>query len=144
MSRARDILARKSPDVTTIDHNATVREAAVAMNAHHIGSLIVTDGEKAIGIFTERDILRRVVAADRDPNATRVGEVMTTPVACCRRDTLLSECRGIMTQKRIRHLPVVEEGRLLGMLSSGDVLAHEVHDQQTTIEYFAEYIYGRT
>jgi CBS domain-containing protein len=113
------------------------------MNTHRIGSLVVTDGDRAVGIFTERDILQRVVGADRQPADTVVKDVMTTPMACCRRDTKLAECRAIMTTKRIRHLPVVEDGKLLGIISAGDLLAHEVADQQSTIEYLHDYLYGR-
>jgi CBS domain-containing protein len=140
---AKDILARKSAEVATIARDATVRAAATLMNTHRIGSLVVTDGDRAVGIFTERDILQRVVGADRQPADTVVKDVMTTPMACCRRDTKLAECRAIMTTKRIRHLPVVEDGKLLGIISAGDLLAHEVADQQSTIEYLHDYLYGR-
>lgn len=144
MADAQSILARKGTNVATIDRSATVLEAATLMNERRIGALVVVSGESAVGIFTERDILVRVVAAGRAPEETIVGDVLTSPMACCRRDTKLAECKGVMTAKRIRHLPVVEEGKLYGMISSGDILASEMAEQQATIEYFHEYLYGRT
>jgi len=144
MADALSILARKGTNVATIDRSATVLEAATLMNERRIGALVVVSGDSAIGIFTERDILVRVVAAERAPQETIVGDVVTSPMACCRRDTKLAECKAVMTAKRIRHLPVVEEGKLYGMISSGDILASELAEQQATIEYFHEYLYGRT
>lgn len=144
MPTANTILARKGTDVATVAHDSTVLEAAKLMNNRRIGAVVVTRGDKVVGIFTERDILTRVVAAGCDPGDTQVAGVMTSPMACCRRETPLAECKATMTSKRIRHLPVVEEGRLFGIVSSGDILAIEVADQQATIEYLHEYLYGRT
>jgi len=143
MPTAQTILDRKGTEVATIPSTASVLEAARRMNERRIGALIVTSGERVIGIFTERDILRRVVAAERPPESTRVSEVMTTPMACCRRSTPLGECQAIMTQKRIRHLPVVEGGVLHGIISAGDIMAIQADEQRSTIEYLHEYLYGR-
>jgi CBS domain-containing protein len=143
MQTAQDILDRKGVDVATVAREMSVLDAAVIMNERRIGSVVVTSGAKVVGIFTERDILCRVVADRKDPATTKVGEVMTSPMACCRRNTALEECRSVMTQKRIRHLPVVEEGRLYGMLSSGDLLSLDVAVKQITIEYLHEYLHGR-
>jgi len=143
MATAQSILDRKGSDVATIDHNATVFDAARSMNERRIGALVVTSGDLAVGIFTERDILTRVVAGGLDPRSVQVGKVMTSPMACCRRDTHLVECKAVMSEKRIRHLPVVEDGKLYGMISSGDILASESAAQQATIEYLHEYLYGR-
>lgn len=142
MPTVQSILDKKGGDVATAGCDTSVLEAAKLMNERHIGALVVTDGDRAVGIFTERDILRRVVAVGRDPAKTPVREVMTSPMACCRRNTKLVECRTVMTMKRIRHLPVVEDGNLYGMISSGDILATEVADQQATIEYLHEYLHG--
>jgi len=143
MPKAQSILEKKGSDVATVDRNSTVLDVAKLMNQRRIGAAVVTDGDKVVGIFTERDILNRVVAAGSDPSKTKVGSVMTAPMACCRRDTRLAECKTVMSQKRIRHLPVVEEGTLYGIISIGDILASEVSDQQATIEYLHEYLYGR-
>ena len=142
MPKAASILERKGGDVATVERKTTVFDAAKLMNDRHIGCVVVCDGDRVIGIFTERDILRRVVAAGADPKSTTVESVMTSPMAVCRRDTALSECKSIMSSKRIRHLPVVEDGKLYGMISSGDILAGEVEDQQATIEYLHEYLHG--
>ena len=142
MPSAKTVLDRKGSDVATVERGATALDAAKAMNERHIGALVVTDGDRVVGIFTERDILNRVVAAGKSPDKVQVGDVMTSPMACCRRDTPLAECKAVMTEKRIRHLPVVEDGKLFGMVSSGDILAGECADQQETIEYLHEYLYG--
>ena len=144
MPKAQTILDRKGTDVATIDRKASVLDAAAAMNDRRIGALVVIDGDRVVGIFTERDILCRVVAERKIPSDTLVGDTMTTPMVCCQRQTPLAECRAIMTTKRIRHLPIVEEGKLYGLISSGDILAHEVADQQTEIEYLHDYLYGRS
>jgi CBS domain-containing protein len=143
MPNAQSILHKKGADVATVDRKTTVLEAAKTMNQRRIGAVVVTDGDRVVGIFTERDILNRIVAAGKDPKTTRVEEVMTSPMACCRRDTPLADCKAVMSQKRIRHLPVVEDGKLFGLISAGDIVAGEVADQQATIEYLHEYLYGR-
>ena len=144
MPTAQDILAKRQRDVLTIGEDATVMEAAKIMSDQRIGSLVVRRQEKIVGIFTERDVLNRVVARHLDPMATIIKDVMTTPVACCQPTTKLAECRSVMTAKRIRHLPVVKENKLLGMISSGDILALEFGEQQQTIEYLHEYLYEGT
>jgi CBS domain-containing protein len=143
MLNVQTILDRKGADVVTMDGEKNALDAAQKMNERHIGAVVVTSGEKAIGIFTERDILRRIVASGRSAGDTRISEVMTSPVACVRRNTTLGECRAIMTRKRIRHLPVVERGKLFGIVSAGDVMAAEAEEQQATIEYLHEYLFGR-
>ncbi|MHC4414828.1 MAG: CBS domain-containing protein [Planctomycetota bacterium] len=134
METTRTILETKGNGVAVVDRNATVHEAASLMSARKIGALVVTAGEKVVGIFTERDILNKVVVPRRVSDETRVGEVMTSPVACCRRDTTLSDCRAIMTRRGVRHLPVVENGRLYGLISSRDVIAGEVVAKEVTID----------
>ena len=141
MLQVRQILEAKGGEVASIEEEATALEAAHRMNDARIGSLVVTRDELVVGIVTERDILRRLVALERDPATTRVAHIMTAPVACCRLDTPLDECRSVMTDKRIRHLPVVEEGELVGIITSGDILAREIHDHKNTIEYMTEYLY---
>ncbi len=142
MPSAQSILDKKGTDVATVDRATTVLEAAKLMNERRIGALVVTEGERAVGIFTERDVLIRIVAVSADATGTTVGDVMTSPMACCHRDTRLTECKTVMSDKRIRHLPVVEGGTLYGMISAGDILASECADQQATIEYLNEYLHG--
>ena len=142
MPTAQTVLDKKGTDVATISRKAMVLDAATLMNERKIGALVVTDEDRVVGMFTERDVLNRIVAAGKVPSETPVGDVMTSPMACCRRDTRLAECKSVMTDKRIRHLPVVEDGNLYGMISSGDILATESDDQKATIEYLHEYLYG--
>lgn len=145
MALVRDILDRKGHQVVAVCATDTVLDAARLMNDKRIGAVVVTEpGQGVVGIFTERDVLRRVVAERRSPEETRVGDVMSRPVTCCRLTTPLLECQAVMTAKRLRHLPVVEKDELVGMISIGDVIANEVQEQQVTIEYLNEYIYGRT
>jgi CBS domain-containing protein len=144
MSTVRDILAHKGSHVQSIGPDATVLDAALLMNDHKIGSLVVSDGGRLLGIITERDLLVRIVARRRDPAATAVRDAMTAELICGRTDTSLDEARGVMMKRRIRHLPIVDEDdHLLGMVSIGDLNAHLAHDQEVTIHVMQEYIQGR-
>jgi len=144
MATVRDILAVKGSHVLSIGPEATVLDAALLMNEHKVGSLLVMSGGQLIGIITERDILHRVVVPRRDPGVTPVLDVMTTEVICCQPHTELDEARGVLKNRRIRHLPVVDEAkRLCGLISIGDLNAHEAHDYEYTIHVLHEYIYGR-
>jgi CBS domain-containing protein len=144
MATVRDILAVKGSHVQLIGPDATVLDAAVLMNEHKIGSLVVISDGYVIGIITERDILERVVVPCRNPGQTTVQEVMTTEVICCQMHTTLEEARGVMKNRRIRHLPVVDDARrLYGLISIGDLNAHQTHDHELTIHILEEYIHGR-
>ena len=142
MATVESVLARKGGQVVTIGAADSALTAASLMNERGIGGLVVLDSGRVAGMFTERDILRRIVAMQRDPATTPVREVMTSPVAFCRRETTLDECRAVMTEKRIRHLPVVDETGVCGIVTIGDLMAHEVTDQEATIQYLNEYIFG--
>jgi CBS domain-containing protein len=144
MATVREILARKGSHVSTVGPGATVLEAALLMNEHKIGSLVVIDAGQVVGMFTERDVLRRVVGEQRHPAQTRVGDVMTTEVICCTPETTIAEARGAMKNRRVRHLPLVDaERRLQGLISIGDLNAYETSDHEQTIYLLQEYIYGR-
>src|SRR5262245_27486850 len=118
MTLIRELLERKGSEVWTIHPSATVLEAALAMNEHRVGALVVEVDGQVVGIFTERDVLRRVVVEQLVPQETQVADVMTTDVICCSPETDADEARGAMRDRRIRHLPVAdEEGRLLGLIS---------------------------
>lgn len=128
--------------VVSIEPEATVQDAAHAMNEGRLGSLLVVDSGRVIGIITERDILRKIVAQQRDPSQSTVRETMSAPVACCHPETSLDECRAVMTERRIRHLPVIDAGAVCGIVTIGDLTAHELKEHQTTIEYLNEYLYA--
>lgn len=143
MTVVRDLLKRKTTnEVSRIDPGASALEAAHAMNEGRLGSLLVVEADRVIGIITERDILRKIVARQRDPSRVPVHEVMSCPVACCHTETTLDECRAVMTERRIRHLPVIENGALCGIVTIGDLTAYEINEHQTTIEYLYEYLYA--
>src|SRR5262249_17755661 len=126
MSAVRDILAAKGNHIHSIEPGTTVHDAALLMNEHKIGSLLVMDGERMAGILTERDILTRVVVERLDPWYTLVGSVMTTEVVCGRPYTSIDEARGVMKNRRLRHLPIIsDDGVLVGLISIGDLNAHE-------------------
>ena len=144
MITVRDILGTKGRHVWSVGPGATVLEAALLMNEHKIGALVVMEAGRLVGIFTERDVLRRVVGEARDPAATRVANVMSAEVLCCSLETSLEEAGGVMKNRRIRHLPVVDgDGRLLGLVSIGDLNAQQAHAQEQHIHLLNEYLYGR-
>ena len=140
MSTAQHIIDAKGTDVVSVGPDATVLEAARIMNDHRIGALVVLAEGKLAGIFTERDIMRRVVAEQRDPASVKVSEAMTSPVACAAPHTLVEELRGVFRDKRIRHLPVIDAGRVLGIVSIGDVNRVEQRVHEQTIQYLEQYI----
>ncbi len=141
MSRVACLLDEKTcGTVHTIEPGSSVLEAARLMNDKKIGSLVVTDTHAVRGIVTERDLLQRVIAAERDPKTTKVAQVMTTILLTCTPETSLTEAREVMRTKRIRHLPVLEDGQLVGMLSIGDLNAAESKHLTATIQTLEAYI----
>jgi CBS domain-containing protein len=144
MDTVRCLLAKKGSHVWSVGKDATVMQGALLMREHNIGSLVVLDRDQVAGIFTERDVLHRVVCEQRDANQTTVGEVLTAEVFCCTPDTPLEEVRSAFMTRRLRHLPVIDaERHLIGVISIGDLNAHLVADQEGTIFALREYLYGR-
>jgi CBS domain-containing protein len=139
------ILKEKGSVVHCIEPTVTVLAATQRMNEHKIGALVVVERERVAGMFTERDVLQRVVAEQRPAATTLVRDVMTTRVACCDPNMTIEDARGVMKNRRIRHLPVVDQGgKLLGMISIGDLNAYALNGQETTIHLLHDYLYGRT
>ena len=141
MAAVRDILGKKGSVIIALPPGASVLEAARLMSEQSVGGVLVVEEGKLVGIFTERDVLRRVVAEQRDPATTALRGVMTASVITCTLGTSLEECRAVMTSKRIRHLPVVGADGLCGVVSSGDVLAFQVAEQKGTIEDLHKYVF---
>jgi CBS domain-containing protein len=142
MPAVRDLLARKNAGVVSLPPTATVLEAASLMNEKGIGAMLVCENRRPVGIFTERDVLRRIVAVERAPSKVTLGEVMSTGIATCTRETDVEQCAAIMTERRIRHLPVVDDsGAVVGLVSIGDVVAHRVEEQSEKIEALNRYLY---
>jgi CBS domain-containing protein len=142
MPTVRTLLERKGHEVVSVAAHVTVLEAAHIMADNGLGAVLVMDGKQVLGIFTERDVLRRVVATGADAGTVLVADVMTTSLVTCLPDTSLDECGSIMTSRRIRHLPVVDEHGLHGLISSGDVLAQRAAEQADTIKYLNDYMFS--
>ena len=144
MPTVRDVLASKVNGVESTTPDTTVLDAVQQMNEHKIGALVVMDGGQVVGMFTERDVLRRIVGDERNPAATKVGQVMTSKVICCDVNDDLDEVATLMRTRRIRHVPVCNgDGKLMGMVSIGDLNAMHTSTQEATIHFLNEYIYGR-
>ena len=143
MSNVQAIVSRKGSGVLTIEPQTTVLDASKLMNEHKVGALIVLENDRVCGMFTERDVLRRVVADQRDPATTRVQEVMTEKVVTCSPEIAIDCARNIFMEKRIRHLPVLDtDERLMGLISIGDLNAWELTGQEMKIAALEEYLYG--
>ena len=142
MAVVRDLLARKGTDVVSIQPTASVLEAARLMNDRGVGGVVVVDeANSLLGIFTERDILRRVVAAGLPPESTKVADVFTRDIVTCTPDMNVEEIGSIMSTRRVRHLPVVDVTGLHGVVTIGDLLAHRLSDQETTIQHLNSYVF---
>jgi len=141
MPTVKNLLEKKGGQVWAVDPDASVLEATNEMNKHRVGALLVIAEDQVVGIFTERDILTRVIGSGKTPDTIKVGDVMTSQVAYCTPDTPVELCKAIFTEKRIRHLPVMDSDRPIGVVTSGDVLAYEANDLQTTVRYLEMYIY---
>ena len=145
MATVQDILANKSQPLMSIGPAESSLRAALLMNRNNVGSLLVMDDKTVVGIITERDLLRRVLAQERDPENTPVDDVMTAEVFCCSPETTIEEARKVMKNRYIRYLPVVgNSGRLYGLVSIGDLNAHDVHGREPTIHAMNEMIFAGT
>ena len=143
MHTVAEILSEKSGAVSRIDGGATVFEAVTAMVEANVGALLVTDGEEISGIFTERDYLRRIAVEGRRSRDTFVRDVMSAPVICITPDTGVDESMALMSDRRIRHAPVVEDGALVGMISIGDLVKFISQKRSFQIQYLQDYIGAR-
>ena len=143
MEQVADILQGKQRGVLQIPGDASVFDAVKMMVESNVGSLLVTDGGEIAGIVTERDYLRRAALAGRADDATPVREIMSAPVICVTPETSIDECMVLMTERRIRHVPVIDEGALVGMISIGDLVKFQSTQQGVQIKYLTDYITAR-
>jgi CBS domain-containing protein len=143
MARVSDILRGKGTDVLKIEGSATVYEALEKIVERNVGSILVTDGGEVVGIMTERDYLRKIAIKGRTSYDTTVNEIMTSPLVDGTPETTVEETMAIMTDRRIRHLPVVENDDVVGILSIGDVVKYQSREQSFQIQYLTDYISGR-
>jgi CBS domain-containing protein len=144
MGKVRNILQAKGSVVFSVEPSVTVYKAIELMSQKNIGGLIITDhrGEKLLGIFTERDYARRLILKGKSSKDTQIGEIMTENPITVTPDNSIEDCMKIMTDRHIRHLPVVDEGKLVGMISIGDVVRFVIDEQRTIIEDLEQYITG--
>jgi len=138
----REILDQKGRDVWTVAPNDTVREALTSMAEHNIGALVVTRDQQVIGVISERDFARKVIIEGTSSLETRVEDIMALSPSCVTPDTAIDECMTIMTEKRIRHLPVLDGTDLVGLVSIGDVLKRIINECKSKVGELEGYIYG--
>lgn len=143
MARVAEILAAKGGAVHRTGPETSAYDAIAQMVEKSVGSVLVTEGDMIAGIFTERDYLRRVLLRDLDPRTTRVRDVMTPRIVCVDPARSLEDCMATMTQQRFRHLPVVEDGRVVGVISIGDLVKYLSAEREVELRYLTEYITGR-
>ena len=140
MNHVSEILGDKGLDVLRIEADAPVLEAVKQMVDANVGSLLVTDGGEVTGIVTERDYLRRVAHKGPSDDDVTVRDIMSSPLVVVGPDTEIDECMAVMTDRRIRHLPVVEDGDVVGIVSIGDVVKFKSKKQSFEIRYLTDYI----
>jgi len=140
MKTARQLLADKPAGVVSIDPDASVFDALRLMAQKDIGAVVVLDGPKLIGIFTERDYARKVILLGKSSKEIPVREIMTHRVLCVTPEQMTDECMAVMTEKRCRHLPVVDNKRVIGVLSIGDLVKEVISEQRETIVQLESYI----
>ena len=142
MAIASSLLKHKGCDIHSIAPEAPVLDAIRIMADHGIGALLVMQGEQLLGVVSERDYARKVILMGRSSNDTAVSHIMSAPVLTVNADQSVHECMRIMTEHRIRHLPVVEGDHVIGVLSIGDLVRAVVEEQQRTIAELEQYIHS--
>jgi len=143
MFTVAQILAAKVPGVRTVDASMTVYSAVTLLATYQIGALVVVDEGRPVGIFSERDYARKGIIRGRRGHKTLVSELMSAPLITVAPEQSIEECMQLMTERRIRHLPVVDGEALVGMVTIGDVVMHMISLQRSMIEQLEGYITGR-
>ena len=143
MATARDVLASKRIDrIFTCGPEDSVLSALRSMAEHDVGSLIVVESDVILGLVSERDYARKVVLAGRASSSTPVRAIMRPEIRCVAPSTSVDECRAIMTEDKIRYVPVVEDGYLAGLISIGDLVRHAIKEKDFLIEQLTQYVTG--
>lgn len=142
MATIQQVLDKKGREVLSVEPDDTVLDAISKMAERNVGSVAVIEDGRLIGLFTERHYARKVFLKGKASPTTRIREVMETDVACARPDETVDECMAIMTEKRVRHLPVMLRDELVGMVSIGDLVKSKIADQQFTIDRLVDYVHG--
>lgn len=140
MSKVSQILERKGGRVVSVGKDAPVLEAIRLMAEHHIGAVLVMHGDELVGIASERDYARKVILQGRSSSDTPVNLIMSTPVICVTPSDSVTDCMAIMTERHVRHLPVLDGERLVGVVSIGDLVKELIEEQKQEITYLQAYI----
>lgn len=143
MKTVKKLLEAKGHEVWTVSPQTRVFDALKAMADKDVGALVVMEGEQVVGIFSERDYARKIILQGKSSKETSVKEIMAKKVLYASPDMTVEECMAVMTDKRIRHLPVMEGGKVVGVISIGDVVKAIISDQKFTIEQLERYITGK-
>ena len=142
MATVQQLLSEKGSTVLTVAPNDSVLDAIQKMADNNVGSLVVLDGDKLVGIVTERHYARNVFLKGRSSPNTNVREIMSTRVVCTGPDETVEECMAVMSEKRVRHLPVLKDNKLVGIISIGDLVKNIISGQKFVIEQLERYIAG--
>jgi len=142
MKTVQQMLEGKTHKLLSIAPDATVYDALKMMEQHDVGSLVVLDGERLAGIFSERDYARKIILLGKSSKDTLVREIMTHKVLCVRPDQSVDQCMALMTDKRVRHLPVLDHKKVVGVISIGDVVKEVISEQQFVISQLENYIHS--
>ena len=142
METVKELLGSKGRDVWSVKPESSVFEAIKVMDERGVGALVVLDGSKLVGVISERDYARKVILKGKSSKTTPVKEIMTRKVIYVTPDQTIEECMALMTAKRVRHLPVLDGKKLIGMISIGDVVRATISKKEFIIEQLAKYIHG--
>jgi CBS domain-containing protein len=142
MKTVQQMLEGKTHKLLSIAPDATVYDALKMMERYDVGSLVVLDGERLAGIFSERDYARKIILLGKASKETLVREIMTSKVLCVRPDQTVDQCMALMTDKRVRHLPVLDHKKVVGVISIGDVVKEVISEQQFVISQLENYIHS--
>jgi CBS domain-containing protein len=140
MKTARQLLAVKGNAILSVAPSSNVHDALISMEKHHVGALLVIDTGRLVGIFSERDYARNIALKDKHPKNTLVSEIMSPKVITVSPEQTTEDCMNLMSDKRIRHLPVIENGQVIGVLSIGDLVKETITYQQFLIQQLENYI----
>lgn len=143
MTTVRDILDRKGREAWSISPGESVYRALEVMAQHDVGALLVTDRNRLVGVMSERDYARKIALMGRASGGTTVRDIMTDDVCCVEPHTRIEDCMALMTQRRVRHLPVLDGERVAGIVSIGDIVKATMNDQEFVIEQLEHFIAGR-
>jgi len=145
MKKVRDLLnSKRDATVYSVEPSTMVVEALRLMADKMVGALLVLENGKLVGLFSERDYARKIALMDRSSRTTEVRQVMTANLICVAPSDTMESCMELMTEKHIRHLPVLENGNLIGMISIGDVVKNTIEDQRAMILQLEKYLRGET